>query len=382
MVKSIIVKEIRLALKDKGTYFWTFALPILFIVIFASVFGNIGESKITVHYIDVDQTSTSKQFIDTIAGIDGFVLQQKDEAELEAHVAKIRDGKLSSLVVIPKGFEQEMLMGTQAEVVLYRDATVDASVTPIQAVLQNIANGYREGKLAQAFAITGMESGEVHDSLLAPIEIKEVKENATKLNYITQIVPGYTVMFVFFIMITMTNNFIKDRDSGMIGRLRSTPMRPLSYLVGMWVPSILIVLIQAITLLAFGHFVYDLHLGDLLSISLIVITLAICVTGIGLALALFLKSANQGVAFAQIITMGGAILGGLWFPIDMMPEFVQRIGKFVPQYWAQQGFQDVMLRDAHIGDIWLNLSILFAFGFVGLLIASLRYKRFLQNAVN
>lgn len=382
MVKSIFVKEIRLALRDKATYFWYFALPIVFIVIFASVFGTMGDSKLTIHYIDADATTSSKQFIEYIAGIDGFELKPYDKAETEEQIKKIRDGKLSSLIVIPEGFEQAMQKGDQAQLTFYKDAFADDTTAPVHAVLENIVNGYREGKLVQAFATSGMSLSEVNDTLKAPITIEEVKESSTKINMVTQIVPGYTVMFVFFIMITMANNFIKDRNTGMIARLRSTPMKPMSYLIGMWIPNILIVLIQCIALLGFGYFVYDLHLGDLLSISLIIIALAICVTGIGLTLCMFIKSENQGVAFVQIIAMGGAILGGLWFPIEIMPATIQNIAKFIPQYWAQQGFQDVMLRDAHVTDIWLHLLILLSFGAVGLIFASLRYKKFLQNAVN
>lgn len=382
MVKSIIIKEIRLALRDKATYFWYFALPILFIMIFAMVFNNVDDSKLKINYIDADRTPASEQFIATLEGLDGIELKQYEESALDEQIEQIRQGKMSSLILIPKGFEAGMLEGEQAKLNFYRDAVADSSVAPVQAVLQNVANGYREGKLAQAFATTGMDMNEVNDALAAPIQIDEVKENSTRLNMVTQIVPGYTVMFVFFIMITMVNNFIKDRNTGMLARLRSTPMHAKAYLFGMWVPNILIVLIQCVALLGFGYFVYDLHLGDVLSISLIVVALAICVTGIGLALCMFVKTENQGVAFVQIIAMGGAVLGGLWFPIDLMPAFVQKLAQFIPQYWAQQGFQDVMLREAGLSDIGLNLAILFAFGAVGLLIAGLRYKKYLQSAVN
>src|SRR5699024_6094648 len=51
-----------------------------------------------------------------------------------------------------------------------------------------------------------------------------------KEQIILSIVPGYVVMFVFFIMISMVNTFIKDRNDGMIARLASTPISPIYYL--------------------------------------------------------------------------------------------------------------------------------------------------------
>lgn len=381
MVKSIIVKEIRLALRDKGTYFWYLVLPIIFIVIFASIFGSVEEATLKIHYIDADQSAASRQLIDTLQGMDGLQLQSYPIDELDKQIERIRDGKLSAFLLIPEGFEEDLNNGEQATLKLYRDITADESYTPVLAVMQNMASGYREGKLAVSLVQMGLSLEEIGGILQAPVAIEEIQEQSTSINMVTQVVPGYTVMFVFYIMITMVNNFLKDRHSGMLARLRTTPMKPLTYLFGMWIPNILLVLIQCAILLSFGYFVYDLHLGNLYSIIAIVLALALCVTGIGLALSLFVKSENQGVALVQIIALGGAVLGGLWFPIEMMPEFIQKIAQFLPQYWAQQGFQDVMLRDAHLGDIGFNLLVLLVFGAMGLIIASFRYKRFLQQAV-
>jgi len=158
--------------------------------------------------------------------------------------------------------------------------------------------------------------------------------------------------------------------------------KPYQYLIGMWVPNILVVIIQCTVLLAFGKLVYNLNLGDLLAIAAIIIGLAICATGIGLALSMLVRSENQGTAFTQIITLGGAVIGGLWFPFDFMPKLAQTAGKLSPQYWAQHGFQDVMVRGAHLSDIGMTLIVLFTYGIIGLLIACLRFKRFLYASMS
>lgn len=55
-------------------------------------------------------------------------------------------------------------------------------------------------------------------------------DDATSAQVILSIVPGYVVMFVFFIMISMVQVFIKDRDKGMTSRLASTPLSSYYYL--------------------------------------------------------------------------------------------------------------------------------------------------------
>lgn len=199
---------------------------------------------------------------------------------------------------------------------------------------------------------------------------------------IAQVVPGFMVMFVFYVVLIMMRSFFRERDSGMLARLRSTPMKPLNYLMGMWVTGILTSLIQCTVLLAFGYFVYNLNLGDLSAVVPLVLALSICVTGVGLALSFLVGSESQGIAVTQVITIAGAFLAGPFMPFDSLPDFAQAVGYFTPQYWAQGAFQNLMSRGGHMGDVWLNLAVLLAFGAAGLIIALLRFKRFILCGVN
>ncbi|MFC6333530.1 ABC transporter permease [Paenibacillus septentrionalis] len=243
MIGSIFTKEIRLILKDKSTFFWLFALPILFIVIFAAIFSN---------------------------------------------------------------------------------ASTDRGAA------------------------------------------------------IAQIVPGYTVMFVFFIMISMVQCFLRDRDSGMLARLQATLMPPLHFLFGMWMPHVLVLLIQSATLLGFGYFVYGLELGNAAAVLVIVLSLAICATGIGLALSMIIGSLNAAIAIVQIIAMGGAVLGGLWFPFENLPTGVQAIGKFTPQYWALQGLQSAMLDGSGllVDAVWKAVLLLLGIGAIAIAASIVLYGRY------
>lgn len=197
---------------------------------------------------------------------------------------------------------------------------------------------------------------------------------------ILSIVPGYTVMFVFFIMISMTESFLKDQKIGMVARVASTPISNRSYLLGKWLPFMYIVFIQIFILLLFGKIVYDVLLEQPLYLLLLAIILTFTVTGIGLALAVMVKTSNMGIAITQIIALGGAVLGGLWMPIDMMPDFLQTVSRFTPQYWAHQAFQEAMAGTLGSGFFFQVLLILLGFGIAGFVLALLRYPSFLRRA--
>ncbi|WP_277679924.1 ABC transporter permease [Gracilibacillus dipsosauri] len=197
---------------------------------------------------------------------------------------------------------------------------------------------------------------------------------------VTQIVPGYTVMFSFFIMISIVIAFVKERDGGMVARIASTPLPINRYFIGKWIPFMLIVIIQIIVLFTFGVLVYDLPLGDPLSLIVLSFVLAFLSTSWGMAMAVLVKTENMGIALTQIIALGGAMLGGLWMPLDMMPAFIQATAKFLPQFWALDGYKNILLEGGTIMDIWLSILILLSFGLIGAIIAFVSYPRFLRQS--
>ncbi|MFD0959246.1 ABC transporter permease [Paenibacillus chungangensis] len=381
MFWTIARKELLLILKDKGAFFWLIGLPILFIVMFSSIFGSTENMTIKVSYYDADRSGPSAEFIGIVEGIDGVELKQDQDTSLEDQLQQVRNGERTLLVVIPDGFGAKLDARDDAEIEVYRDAAADDAAAPVVAILDSVLSQYREGKLQVVLTEMGLGEGEVKGILERPVTLKEVKEHAVKVDSVTQIVPGYTVMFVFFVMISMVTSFLKDRNGGMLMRLQGTPMKPMSYLIGMWIPHIIVVLIQSTTLLTFGHFVYGLNIGDPIAVALIVFGLAICATGLGLLLSLTVSSENMGIAMVQIIAMGGAIVGGLWVPYEFLPRAVQMIGQFTPQYWAQQAMQDVMIRGDGIGGIIIALAVLFGFGLLGLAIALMRFRKFAEKTV-
>jgi ABC-2 type transport system permease protein len=380
---TVARKEWKLLIKEKGVFFWLLGLPIAFIVLFGGIFSDNGRSSVEISYIDLDQSAASRAFVQAIEGAGGYRMTEAAEGEMADKIQQIRDGKEAVLLVIPRGFGQavESADGSQASVAVYRDAAAESTAGPLLAVLENLANRYRDGKVKTALEATGLSEAWQEGVMAAPLRIDDRPENAASFSGITQYVPGYTVMFVFFIIISMIRRFIGDRDSGMVARLRSTTMKPVSYLAGMWVAYLVVALIQCAALLAFGHWVYGMTLGDVGAVAALVVTLALCGTGLGLALAMLVKSENQGMAYTQLLAFGGAVLGGLWFPSDLMPAAMRTIGHFTPQFWAQKAFQDIIVRGMHTADIWPSLLVLAAFALAGLAVALLRFKTFLKSAL-
>ena len=379
---AIMRKELRMIMREKGNIFFLLIMPILFIVMFGSIFGRSGDVALTIHYIDQDQSESSQVFLKELDHVKGVTLKKEDQSNINGVIEKIKKGQLSSALVINKGFGADLIAGKQADIKLYEDSAANSESGTIEAIMENIGSGYQQQKLAQTLSEMGQSKDEIAHTLSPSVKIEKVATTAESVNYITQVVPGMTVMFVFYIMISMTRRFFKEKDSGILARCQTTRMKSLQYLIGMWIPYAIAVIVQCAILLGFGHLVYHLNLGDMAALSLMVIVLSLCGSGIGLALSVLVRGENQGMAITQIIALGGAMVGGLWMPSYLMPSFVQTIGRFTPQYWAQKGLQDIFAHGADITGIWISLLVLVAFGFVGLFVAVLRLPHFMKSAAN
>lgn len=380
-MKAMIIKELKLIRKDKRNFFFLLLMPILFIVMFSSLSGGSGNTNaITIHTIDQDQSTMSQGLIKQLSSVLDVKLEANDS--LDDQINKIKQGQFSSVLVIPQGFETAMKQGATGDLKLYQDPSAQSSLAPIQAILDNISKQYREQKITQALIAKGESKTEAEATMASPINIQNIPTSSDHFNYVDQVVPGMTVMFVFFVIATMTKRFFEEKKTGLLSRIRSTKIKPLHYLVGMWIPFVLTVIAQCVILFAFGHFVYQLKLGDLSALALIIVSLSIAGTGIGLGLSFIVPGENAAMVITQIISMGGAMVGGLWMPSFLLPQFVQNIGHFTPQYWAQHSLQDVFAHGAHITDVLGPVLVLLTFGLAGLILAFLRLPAFLRSAAN
>ncbi|CAH0120489.1 MULTISPECIES: ABC transporter permease [unclassified Paenibacillus] len=381
-MKAIIVKELKLIRKDKRSFFFLLLMPILFIVMFGTVFG-VGSNdsfSIEIQAVDQDGTEASRAFLGQVG--QAMTVSLEEAASLNDQIDRIKQGQFSAVLVIPSGFETAMKKGEVAGIQLYEDPAAQSSLAPIQAILNGISNEYREQKLSHALIAKGETKAQAEQTLASPIRIDHVPTSSERVDVIAQLVPGMTVMFVFFIMITMSRRFFEEKKNGLLARVRSTAVKPLQYLIGMWVPFVLTVIAQCVVLFAFGHFVYHLNLGDVAALAIIVAALSIAGTGIGLGLSFIVPGEGAAMVTTQLIATGGAMIGGLWMPSYLMPPFVQTIGHFTPQYWAQHSLQNVMAHGAHIGDVMGPVLVLLTFGLAGLAVAVVRLPGYMRSASN
>ena len=72
--------------------------------------------------------------------------------------------------------------------------------------------------------------------------------------------------------------------------------------------------------------------------------------------------------------MALASLGGAWWPIEIVPTWMQKIALMLPTGWAMRGFQDIIVRGLGLQEILLEAVVLIGFGLLFLSIGIWRFR--------
>jgi ABC-2 type transport system permease protein len=298
----------------------------------------------------------------------------------------------TALLIIPEGFSLAVDEGQPVETLLLYDPAGDAvQVQQIEGVvkgatiklsLQNqINSGF--GQLSEMLVLTSenvRESVEAQAAQAPPAEQQPALrlEKVAPANFrqpavpdtYQQTIPGYTVMYVFFIITSLAGSIRSERLFGTFRRLLSAPVSRANLLGGKLLATMLVGLLQVFLLFGAGALLFGLRLGnDPLAFFLLTLALVAAATAVGLAAAT--TRLSGGVLAAPLII--AALLGGSMFPLDLMPPFLRSLSRIVPHSWALTGYQNLMVRGLGLQEVFPQIAVLVAFALLFFLIAVLRF---------
>ncbi len=173
---------------------------------------------------------------------------------------------------------------------------------------------------------------------------------------------------MFFILYPLAGNFIKEREEGSMLRLRLIAGSQFSVIGGKFAFYFMVCLVQFLMMLLVGIFVMPLLglsklvLGEnAVLIFLTASCVAMAATGYGILIAVYFRTAQQALSFGSISVVILSAIGGVWVPVDVMPEILQTLSRFSPMSWGLESFNDLFLRQASFGTILPNLLRLVGF---------------------
>jgi ABC-2 type transport system permease protein len=210
---------------------------------------------------------------------------------------------------------------------------------------------------------------------LAPaVDVTEVQPSNVRVqrtpNTINQTIPGYTVMFVYFLIGTITASFALERNTGMLRRLLTTPAHRSAFLGGKVLAALLVGVLQVAAMFAIGYFFFHMDLGSA-PVALLLLTVAVVLSAVCIGLAAAAYRIERGINIFLIVA---ALLAGCAFPADWLPPLLRTVNVVLPQTWAMAGYQDLLTRGLGLGAVLPEIGVLLGFAAVFFFLAQRRFR--------
>ncbi len=175
---------------------------------------------------------------------------------------------------------------------------------------------------------------------------------------------GFTIMFMMFGISTAASSILEERREGTWSRILTTPARKIEILIGYLLSFFLVGWIQfGILMLAMSLF-FGVNWGNLLYLIPFASLLIITIVGFGLMMAGLVRSRQQAGALSAIVIVSTCMIGGVYWPLEITPQFMQMLAKGVPQSWAISGFQEIVGGSLNLSNLGLSSLMLGMFSVI------------------
>jgi len=179
-------------------------------------------------------------------------------------------------------------------------------------------------------------------------------------NGFNQSAPGMGSLYVMFTVLGGMAVLLRERRQWTLQRLMALPLSRAQILGAKIGVYFTLGMIQFFIVFAVGA-AFGMDFGS--SPPALLATMAafvLCITALTFALAPFIKSEGQASGLVLLLSLSLAPLGGAWWPLEIVPEFMQTIGHVSPVAWAMDAFQDLIWYDGSFTDVLPEIAVLLA----------------------
>ncbi len=211
---------------------------------------------------------------------------------------------------------------------------------------------------------------------IVKIETEMVVGKDVKSPEATRVVGGWAMMFLMFALNGSASAFFDEKKTGIFQRLLAAPVSRAQLLWSRFIFGVLLGLVQLTTLFLAGRVMYGIDVfGNFGNLVVICIAAAAACTAFGMLIVAVTPTAAAASGLATFLIMVMSACGGAWFPISLMPPFMQEAGKFTLVYWAMEGFSQVLWAGNSFVQILPTVGILLAIAAGVMALALWRFKR-------
>lgn len=403
----ILLKDLRIMLRDKRALLTLIVMPLILIGILGLAFSNLfsvdeSENQAVISFslavVDLDHTEHSGRIVDEVLAI--YLKDYVDVTVMSIEEAEkgLANDTIKQALIIPEGFGELINNNEQAsgQLITKGDASILQSIIGSALQQYSLINAGIEGTVAvltdYAEKQSLMQSSEAlqDESLLSspplgewsgqsaitePIIEENVKGEARTVGSFQYYAVAMGVMFLLMTVVSLVRTMIEEKNEPVYDRQLITKMYPWHYLLGKFFGIFVISMLQLTVIITGTAIIFGVDWGDSISgLLLTMVSFTMSTSGLAVFVGSFIKQESVFSNIGMIGTQLLSALGGSFVPFYMFPEWMQMLSKVIPNALALHMFIELMTGGTS-RDIWQEASVASLVGVVLMLVAWLRLAR-------
>jgi ABC-2 type transport system permease protein len=363
---AVVRKELVQLARDRLTFAMIVGIPTLQLLLFGFAI-NLDIRHLRAAVFDQANTAHSRELVAELAS--SQVLDFRYRAAVPQQIeALMRRGEISVAVVIPPDFETRLAQPDRPA----WQVVVDGSDQSVQAAARQLG----------AFPLASLDYGtaQARPGAQAVPGVEIVNFYNPERRAPVNTVPGLIGVILAMTMVIFTAMaIVRERERGNMEMLIATPLSPFELTLGKVLPYVGIGLVQVSLILLLGRLVFGVPVrGSLLDVYLAALLYIAAMLMLGVFISTLARSQFQAMQMAFFTFLPQILLSGFMFPYEGMPRAAQWLAEIFPLTHFLRLVRGIMLRDAHLGELWREMAALAAFIVVMLAIAVRRFRKTLD----
>ncbi|MFL5680932.1 MAG: ABC transporter permease [Chloroflexota bacterium] len=342
---QLTLANIRTFVRDRSALFWTLAFPLIFVVLFGSIFSG-GTGRRDIGWADLDNSTASQQLRGVFASAPNVALTDGTESELQA---KMRSGAFSAIVVVPKGYGAAVASrqpGPDTQLAVYTDPTQSTQSAGTLQLVQGVLAGVNQAISGQP-QVVGFAARAIQTQ---------------NLSFISYIVPSILGMALMQLGVFSAVPLVADREKLILKRLNATPLRRWQLVGSNVLMRLLIGVVQTLIIIGVGTRLYGVEMtGSLALVGVFVILGSLAFISLGYVIASFAPTEDAANGMTSVVQFPLMFLSGTFFPIEAMPDFLKTVARILPLTYLSDALRQVMVDGTPFAPLWVCFAVLLGF---------------------
>ncbi len=287
---------------------------------------NMDVENLTFAVLDRDQTTTSRDFVQDIAGSRYFV-EQPPLTGYEDIDARMRSGNLSLAIEIPPGFAADVALGRKVQIGVWFDGANPMRANTVQGYIQGMHASWIMRKASEVYGPAAMAGN---------FELVTRFRYNPDVRSIVAMVPAIIPLLLLMIPAILTTlSVAREKELGSIINFYVTPVTSAEFLLGKQLPYIGLALLNFFLMMGMATVFFGVPFtGSFSSFTLAALIYVTATTALGFLVSVFISSQVAALFATAMLTMiPAAQFSGLIDPVSSLKGFGRVIGEVYPTSW-------------------------------------------------